>query len=328
MQSVEEETAELAAVLAAAALAEPAREGTPESTPASPACASPPSGASSPAVASTASGDGCELSSSRGGGDERPAGTLGHADVNGQRELLRTDTERLTRLVDGSRHDVLEAERAAASTSASADVLELVRLFKIGAAEWTVEQRETLLDRLGTLSFLACAAREALAQVLDSMRLQTYEVGEHVHEQGGASDAFHVIISGRVGLYRRRAAGNEWSIRELAAGDALGELPFVTARPHASSARALEPSAAISIPAAVYSETLAGVAEAAIAERVRELRTSSIFEGVGLAACATLAHLAVRAEAAPGERVHTQHEATERREVGAAPMMTCMRAAP
>ncbi len=56
MQSVEAETAELAAVLTAAALAEPAREGTPESTEAGPACASPPSGARSPAVASTAGG--------------------------------------------------------------------------------------------------------------------------------------------------------------------------------------------------------------------------------------------------------------------------------
>ena len=103
---------------------------------------------------------------------------------------------------------------------------------------------DDLLRRLPFFRRLSPALRARVAAVA---RLKSHERGELIFAEGDPSDAFMVIVDGRVKVYKSTPAGKEIILEIFGAGDPLGAVAVYEGAPFMASALALEPSTVLSI---------------------------------------------------------------------------------
>jgi len=82
--------------------------------------------------------------------------------------------------------------------------------------------------------------------------IRQYDKGELIFEQGGPSDVFYTIASGRVKIFKRFASGKELILEVFGPGDPLGAIATYDGRPFPASAAALEETACVVIPRADF----------------------------------------------------------------------------
>jgi CRP/FNR family transcriptional regulator len=87
--------------------------------------------------------------------------------------------------------------------------------------------------------------RERIAAVAT---IRAYEKGERVFDEGDASDFFHVIVSGRVKVYKKRPDGNDIILEIFGAGGPLGAVAVYESRPYPASAEAIEATTCLLVP--------------------------------------------------------------------------------
>lgn len=92
---------------------------------------------------------------------------------------------------------------------------------------------------------LAPADRERVAAV---GHVATYERGAVIFAEGGPSDSFYVVTSGRVKVFKTTAQGKDVILEIFAAGDPLGAVAAYEGRPFPASATALEETTCVVIP--------------------------------------------------------------------------------
>jgi CRP/FNR family transcriptional regulator len=80
------------------------------------------------------------------------------------------------------------------------------------------------------------------ARVAEVGRLKTYPRGELIFAEGDPSDAFIVIVSGRVKVFKSTPAGKEVILEIFGAGDPLGAVAVYESAPFMASAFTLEPT--------------------------------------------------------------------------------------
>jgi CRP/FNR family transcriptional regulator len=80
------------------------------------------------------------------------------------------------------------------------------------------------------------------ARVAGMSRLKSHERGDLIFAEGDPSDAFIVIVSGRVKVYKSTPAGKEIILEIFGAGDPLGAVAVYEGAPFMASALALEPT--------------------------------------------------------------------------------------
>lgn len=80
------------------------------------------------------------------------------------------------------------------------------------------------------------------ARVAEVGRLKTYPRGELIFAEGDPSDAFIVIVSGRVKVFKSTPAGKEVILEIFGAGDPLGAVAVYEGVPFMASAQTIEPS--------------------------------------------------------------------------------------
>jgi CRP-like cAMP-binding protein len=98
---------------------------------------------------------------------------------------------------------------------------------------------DELLRRIPFFRRLSPALRQRIAEVA---RTKPYDRGSLIFAEGDPSDAFMVIVSGRVKVFKATPAGKEIILEIFGAGDPLGAVAVYEGAPFFASALALEPS--------------------------------------------------------------------------------------
>jgi CRP-like cAMP-binding protein/cytochrome P450 len=106
----------------------------------------------------------------------------------------------------------------------------------------------------GVLRSSLSAMGEAFAP--ESMRWQSFAVGDTVFKQGAEADAFYVIVEGEALVQFETEAGPR-VINKLAAGDFFGEIGIMKSLPRSASVRAGTPLKTLRIERAVFLATVA-----------------------------------------------------------------------
>ena len=102
-------------------------------------------------------------------------------------------------------------------------------------------------DLLRRLPFFRRLSPELRARVSSVARLKPYDKGDVIFSEGDPSDAFMVIVDGRVKVFKSTPAGKEIILEIFGAGDPLGAVAVYEGAPFFASALALEASTVLSI---------------------------------------------------------------------------------
>lgn len=97
---------------------------------------------------------------------------------------------------------------------------------------------DDLLRRLSFFRRLSPALRERITAVA---RVKAYDRDQLIFAEGDPSDAFMVIVSGRVKVFKSTPAGKEIILEIFGSGDPLGAVAVYEGAPFFASALALEP---------------------------------------------------------------------------------------
>jgi CRP/FNR family transcriptional regulator len=87
-------------------------------------------------------------------------------------------------------------------------------------------------------------------------RLKSYERGELIFSEGDPSDAFIVIVAGRVKVFKSTPSGKEIILEIFGAGDPLGAVAVYEGAPFMASASTLEPVQLLRIDEASFNRLL------------------------------------------------------------------------
>jgi CRP/FNR family transcriptional regulator len=102
-------------------------------------------------------------------------------------------------------------------------------------------------DLLRRLPFFRRLSPTLRASVADVARIKSHDRGELIFAEGDPSDAFMVIVVGRVKVFKSTPAGKEIILEIFGAGDPLGAVAVYDNAPFMASAIALEPSQVLRI---------------------------------------------------------------------------------
>jgi CRP/FNR family transcriptional regulator, nitrogen oxide reductase regulator len=108
---------------------------------------------------------------------------------------------------------------------------------------------DDLLRRLPFFRRLTPALR---ARVSELARLKSYAGHELIFSEGDPSDAFMVIVEGRVKVFKSTPAGKEIILEIFGAGDPLGAVAVYEGVPFMASAQTIEPSQVLRIDKAPF----------------------------------------------------------------------------
>jgi CRP-like cAMP-binding protein len=103
-------------------------------------------------------------------------------------------------------------------------------------------------DLLARLPLFQRVLPEDRARVAAAGRLQTFERGDDVFQEGEAPHAFVTVIEGRVKIYKRLGSGKELILQIFGVGDPLGAVAVYEGRPYPASAQAMEPTTCLLLP--------------------------------------------------------------------------------
>lgn len=103
---------------------------------------------------------------------------------------------------------------------------------------------DDLLRRLPLFRRVSPSLRARVAEVA---RLRSFDRGELIFAEGDPSDAFIIIVSGRVKVFKSTPAGKEIILEIFGAGDPLGAVAVYEGAPFMASALSLEPTQVLSI---------------------------------------------------------------------------------
>jgi len=94
-----------------------------------------------------------------------------------------------------------------------------------------------LLEKTSLFANLSPAERELLVA---RVTRRVFAAGENLFHEGGQCDALHIIVSGRVRIYKSSAGGREQVLAVNGAGDTLAEVPVFDGGPYPASAVAVD----------------------------------------------------------------------------------------
>jgi CRP/FNR family transcriptional regulator len=89
---------------------------------------------------------------------------------------------------------------------------------------------------------------EDRARVAAAGRLQTFQRGDEVFQEGDEPESFVTIVEGRVKIYKRLASGKDIILQIFGIGDPLGAVAVYESRPYPASAQAIEPTTCLLVP--------------------------------------------------------------------------------
>jgi CRP-like cAMP-binding protein len=103
-------------------------------------------------------------------------------------------------------------------------------------------------DLLARLPLFQRVRPDDRARVAAAGRLQTFERGDDVFQEGDDPHAFVTVVEGRVKIYKRLASGKDLILQIFGVGDPLGAVAVYEGRPYPASAQAMEPTTCLLLP--------------------------------------------------------------------------------
>ena len=107
-------------------------------------------------------------------------------------------------------------------------------------------------ELLRRLPFFRRLSAELRGRVAGVSRIKTYERGQLIFAEGDPSDAFMVIVSGRVKVFKATPAGKEIILEIFGEGDPLGAVAVYEGAPFFASALAVETAEVLRIEQPVF----------------------------------------------------------------------------
>jgi CRP/FNR family transcriptional regulator len=107
-------------------------------------------------------------------------------------------------------------------------------------------------DLLRKLPFFRRLSQPLRQRVAAVARIKAHDRGELIFSEGDPSDAFMVIVDGRVKVFKATPAGKEIILEIFGAGDPLGAVAAYMGRPFPASAVALEDTTCLLIPRTAF----------------------------------------------------------------------------
>jgi CRP-like cAMP-binding protein len=89
---------------------------------------------------------------------------------------------------------------------------------------------------------------EDRARLAAASRVQYYDRGDSVFEEGAPSDFFVTVLDGRVKVYKRLVNGKDIILHIVSVGEPLGAVAVCESRPYPASAQALDPTECLLVP--------------------------------------------------------------------------------
>jgi CRP-like cAMP-binding protein len=103
-------------------------------------------------------------------------------------------------------------------------------------------------DLLAGLPLFQRVRAEDRARVAAASRLQVYERGDEIFQEGDEPHLFVSVVEGRVKIYKRLPNGKDLILQIFGIGDPLGAVAVYEGRPYPASAQAMEPTTCLLVP--------------------------------------------------------------------------------
>ena len=115
-----------------------------------------------------------------------------------------------------------------------------------------VPEPEEYLALLRSLELLGTLDDQALEALKDEVRWRKVAAGESVLLEGAPSDCMYFVAHGRLGILQKRPPGADHLVREVSAGQPIGELGLLLDQPRSASATALRDSLLVELDRAAF----------------------------------------------------------------------------
>lgn len=89
---------------------------------------------------------------------------------------------------------------------------------------------------------------EDRVRIAAASRVQHFERGDEVFQEGETPETFVTVIEGRVKIYKRLASGRDLILHICGVGDPLGAVAVFEGRPYPASGQAIEPAKCLLVP--------------------------------------------------------------------------------
>jgi CRP/FNR family transcriptional regulator, cyclic AMP receptor protein len=120
--------------------------------------------------------------------------------------------------------------------------------------------QQSRVQMLQEMPIFGGVVESTLEDLLAGAEVVVLDEGGTLFKEGDLDNSVYVLEQGRVGIYRFWQ-GREYKLRELAAGDCLGEMALIDCKPRSATVRALEPCSAIRISVAQMGQLYASKPE-------------------------------------------------------------------
>jgi CRP-like cAMP-binding protein len=168
-------------------------------------------------------------------------GTVGPMRMIGEWSLMN-EQKRLANGVAGSAVEAFVLKRSeywkAMQSQGAVDAGRVVSILGRDHLEWSESDRETLLALLSQSTFFLSYSDALKIALLQAMQLRSYEFDDMLFDEGDIADGFYIILSGRVGLYKRVSTSLR-HVLDMDSGAIVGEWGMISGKPRTACARCL-----------------------------------------------------------------------------------------
>ena len=107
--------------------------------------------------------------------------------------------------------------------------------------------RQVLMETLGSIRFFDGVAKKHLEDLVDIARVEEYEEGEILFEEGQPVDAVYLVVDGEVALEVSASGINPQHVLTVGTGESLGWSALMERRRRTATARATAPTTLVRI---------------------------------------------------------------------------------
>src|SRR5262249_6588233 len=112
------------------------------------------------------------------------------------------------------------------------------------------------LEALSAAPLLRGLAVRRLRQVVAASRIERYQPGAPIVQEGSLGDALHVVVEGRVVVQTSHLPDTATRLATLGPGDYFGEMALLTGRPRVADVLADTSTEVVAIPRAAFESYL------------------------------------------------------------------------
>lgn len=103
-----------------------------------------------------------------------------------------------------------------------------------------------------------------MAELVDRGRRRRYESDQTVFLQGDRAEGLHVVLSGRIKVFKLSPKGREQTLMIMGSGEPVGEVAVLSGEAYPASTETLEPSETLYIPRQAFLDLVSREPEVAM----------------------------------------------------------------